>query len=120
MIRVFLHDQIAGKSVQKRMADAITFLMTKRYSPKYGLIYGATTVDWGDVQPETPWGVRMDSLSHLAIDIYDNAMLVIALNNYLELFPTAYHLKKIRSLLRKNIMKYYGIKSIRNLFHISI
>ncbi len=102
----FLHDQIAGKSVQKRMADAITFLMTKRYSPKYGLIYGATTVDWGDVQPETPWGVRMDSLSHLAIDIYDNAMLVIALNNYLELFPTAYHLKKIRSQLRKNIMKY--------------
>ncbi len=37
------------------------------------------------MQPETPWGVVMDSSSHLAIDIYDNAMLVIALNNYIEL-----------------------------------
>ncbi|MDQ2864481.1 MAG: hypothetical protein M3R50_12715, partial [Bacteroidota bacterium] len=66
----FLSETIAGKTVQARMSDALNFLMTKRYSAKYGLIYGATTVDWGDVQPETPWGVLMDSSSHLAIDIY--------------------------------------------------
>ena len=101
-----LYEMIAGKTVQSRMEEALHFLMTKRFSEKYGLIYGATTVDWGDVQPETPWGVVMDSTSHLAIDIYDNAMLVIALNNYMELFPADTHWKIIRENIRKNIMKY--------------
>jgi len=104
--RGFLSEIIAGKTVQSRMSDALNFLMAKRFSKKYGLIYGATTVDWGDVQPETPWGVVMDSSSHLAIDIYDNAMLVIALNNYIELFPGNEHWKNIRQNIRKNIMKY--------------
>lgn len=104
--RGFLSETIAGKTVQSRMSDALNFLMTKRYSAKYGLIYGATTVDWGDVQPETPWGVIMDSTSHLAIDIYDNAMLVIALNNYIELFDSSKPWEKVRSDIRKNIMKY--------------
>jgi len=102
----FLSEVIAGKTIDERMSDALQFLMTKRYAPKYGLIYGATTVDWGDVQPETPWGVRMDSSSHLAIDIYDNAMLVIALNDYLELLPQNSHWEKIRRQIEKNIRKY--------------
>lgn len=102
----FLSERIDGKTVRERMSDALQFLMTERYAPKYGLIYGATTVDWGDVQPETPWGVKMDSASHLAIDIYDNAMLVIALNNYLEWFPKSKHWKKIQQQVKKNIRKY--------------
>jgi glycogen debranching enzyme len=106
----FLSEIIDGKSVRDRMADAFQFLMAKRYVPEYGLIYGATTVDWGDVQPETPWGVKMDSSSHLAIDIYDNAMLVIALNDYLELFPQNHYWKKVRRNIRKNIRKYLWVK----------
>ncbi|MDQ2863355.1 MAG: hypothetical protein M3R50_06870, partial [Bacteroidota bacterium] len=102
----FLSEMIAGKTVQVRMSNALNFLMNKRYSPKYGLIYGATTVDWGDVQPETPWGVLMDSSSHIAIDIYDNAMLIIALNNYIELFPKEVHWKEIRKSIAAKIMKY--------------
>lgn len=102
----FLSENIDGKSVQQRLSDALQFLMTKRYVPKYGLIYGATTVDWGDVQPETPWGVKMDSSSHLAIDIYDNAMLVIALNDYLELFPGNRQWQKVQKSVKKNIRKY--------------
>ena len=102
----FLAEIIGGKTVQKRMSEALNFLFTKRYSSKYGLIYGATTVDWGDVQPETPWGVVLDSSSHLAIDVYDNAMLVIALNNYIELFPGNLHWKKIRKTIKKNIRRY--------------
>ena len=102
----FLSEIIDGKSVQSRLSDALQFLMKKRYSTKYGLIYGATTVDWGDVQPETPWGVVMDSSSHPAIDIYDNAMLVIALNNYIELFPGHNQWIPVREKIRKNIRKY--------------
>ena len=102
----FLSEIIDGKTVQNRLSDALQFLMNKRYSPKYGLIYGATTVDWGDVQPETPWGVVMDSTSHPAIDIYDNAMLVIALNNYIELFPGNNQWTQVRDRIRKNIRKH--------------
>jgi len=102
----FLNENIDGKSVQSRLSDALDFLMNKRYSPKYGLIYGATTVDWGDVQPETNWGVVLDSSSHLAIDIYDNAMLMIALNNYNELFPGSKKWKEVRGKIQANIRKY--------------
>lgn len=102
----FLSENIDSKTVKTRMSDALHFLMTKRYAAKYGLIYGATTVDWGDVQPETPWGVVMDSSSHPAIDIYDNAMLIIALNNYIELFPKSGYWVQLRQNIRKNIRKY--------------
>lgn len=104
--RQFLSENINSRTVATRMTDALEFLMNKRYVRQYGLIYGATTVDWGDVQPETPWGVKMDSSSHLAIDIYDNAMLVVALNDYLELFPQNRHWKAVRQSIKDNIRKY--------------
>lgn len=102
----FLSEVIAGKSVRNRMEDAIDFLIKNRFSKKYGLIYGATTVDWGDVQPETPWGVVMDSTSHLAIDIYDNAMLLIALNNFSAMFPSDGKWKKFGEKIKSSIRKY--------------
>ena len=80
-----LNEKINGRTVKERMGDAMHFLLNERYSSKYGLIWGATTADWGDVQPEHGWGVTLDSNSHLAIDIYDNAMFIIALNNLSEM-----------------------------------
>lgn len=84
-----LQTEIGGHSVMERMEMALSYLMKHRYSKKYGLLYGATTADWGDVQPESPWGVVIDSNSHSAIDIYDNAMFLLALNDYLELADMA-------------------------------
>lgn len=74
---------IDNKTVEQRMNDALQYLLDDRYNNEYGLLWGATTADWGDVQPEHDWGVEMDSSSHPAIDIYDNAMFVIAINNYI-------------------------------------
>jgi hypothetical protein len=48
-------------------------------------VWGATTADWGDVQPEHRWGVVLDASSHRAIDIYDNAMFLIAIGDLLRL-----------------------------------
>src|SRR5690606_29594686 len=74
---------------------------------KYGLLWGATTADWGDVQPEHPWGVELDENSHLAIDIYDNAMFLVAIDNYLELEPSdARKWQKTRKKIAKNTMKH--------------
>lgn len=81
----FLNEEIAGISVIDRMEDALLFLLSKRYNEKYGLLWGATTADWGDVQPEHDWGIILDDSSHLCIDIYDNAMFLIAVDNYIEM-----------------------------------
>lgn len=105
----FLQKVIAGKSVMERMGDALEFLMKHRFDAKHGLIYGATTADWGDVQPEGSWGVTLDSTTHYAIDIYDNAMLVIALNNYLSFGAPKKDQHKWQSVkkeLVKNIRRY--------------
>ncbi|WP_256002117.1 hypothetical protein [Pedobacter deserti] len=82
--RSILSEHIAGASVQGRLANALKFLLKERFDKKHGLLWGATTVDWGDVQPEHNWGVVLDSSSHRSIDIYDNAMFLIALRDYLE------------------------------------
>nr|WP_286855950.1 hypothetical protein [Proteiniphilum sp. UBA4988] len=78
-----LQEKINGLSVLSRMEKAMYYLLDHRYSDKYGLLWGATTIDWGDVQPEHEWGVCLDSTSHLCVDIYDNAMFIIAIKDLL-------------------------------------
>ena len=83
----FLNEKVADVSVADRLEQSLDFLMNHRYNEKYGLIWGATTADWGDVQPEHEWGVYFTDDTHYAIDIYDNAMFLIAINNFLVLAP---------------------------------
>ncbi|MFW5753961.1 MAG: hypothetical protein ACOCV9_04090 [Marinilabiliaceae bacterium] len=85
--RSILDEEIDGRTVSQRMEDAFNFLLNERYSEEYGLLWGATTADWGDVQPEHDWGVYLTDDSHLCVDIYDNAMFMIALENFMELLP---------------------------------
>lgn len=105
----FLQKQINGQTVEKRLEMALEFLMNERLDTTYGLIWGATTADWGDVQPEHPWGVELDENSHLAIDIYDNAFFIIALNHFIELTdrPEAKERwAKVRDDIKVNTRKY--------------
>lgn len=83
--KAYLRSVVDGKTVEARLEEALNYLMTEKFNKQYGLIIGATTADWGDVQPEHAWGVEIDENTHYTIDIYDNAMLVIALNNMMEL-----------------------------------
>ncbi len=84
-----LTGMVGTKSVAQRMEWALEFLMNHRWNDQYGLIIGATTADWGDVQPEHGWGVDLDDNTHPAIDIYDNAMLLVALDNLMDMLPEA-------------------------------
>jgi glycogen debranching enzyme len=96
--------KVGDKTVAERMEWAMDFLMNERYNEKYGLIWGATTSDWGDVQPEHKWGVYLTDDTHYALDIYDNAMFVIALNNLIELLPeTKTKWLAIRDQIAKNV-----------------
>ena len=102
-----LTEEIGGVTVSERIDHAINFLKENRYSEKYGLIWGATTIDWGDVQPNSDWGVNIDENTNFSIDIYDNAMLIIAFNNLFDLVPEM-ELKfgKFRKGLVENSRKY--------------
>ena len=102
----YLQTKIEGKTVLERMEWALEYLLNEKYNKQYGLLIGATTADWGDVQPEHPWGVEIDKDTHFSIDIYDNAMMVLALNNYLELESNTAKQQKwtqVRDELKKNI-----------------
>ncbi|MBC3873866.1 glucosidase family protein [Undibacterium flavidum] len=77
--KAFLLEEIRGIPVIVRLENALTFLYTQRYSSKYGLVFGGTRADWGDVQPEDTPGTALNDASHPSISIYDNAMLTLAL-----------------------------------------
>jgi glycogen debranching enzyme len=105
--KTILNEKIGDKTVSERLVWAMEFLMNHRFNEQYGLIIGATTADWGDVQPEHGWGVDLDNNTHPAIDIYDNAMLIVALNNLMEIEPsTKQKWSRIKDRLVKNCKKY--------------
>lgn len=105
--RTILTEMVGDKTVTERLVWAMDFLMKNRFNAKYGLIIGATTADWGDVQPEHGWGVDLDQNTHQAIDIYDNAMFIVALNNLMEMIPaTSQKWSKIKKGIEQNSRKY--------------
>lgn len=105
----YLQSEVYGKKVIDRMEWALEYLFNEKFDRRYGLITGATTADWGDVQPEHLWGVEIDENTHFCIDIYDNAMLVIALNHFIELTPDrekAAQWTAKRDELKQNVRKH--------------
>jgi hypothetical protein len=102
-----LAEKVGDKTVARRLEWSMDFLMQNRFNKKYGLIIGATTADWGDVQPEHGWGVDLDNNTHKAIDIYDNAMFIIALDNMMQIMPrTKVKWTTIRKSIAMNARKY--------------
>jgi Amylo-alpha-1,6-glucosidase len=105
-----LQERIGGTAVRERLGLALQHVLTKRFDRKRGLVWGGTRADWGDVQPEDSPGVALNANSHRALCIYDNAMLVIAVNDYLQLLgenaPEAAHWKTIRDNLKQNIRQH--------------
>jgi hypothetical protein len=113
-----LNVMIGGKTVSQRMTESIEYLLKNRYSDKYKLLTGATTQDWGDVQIEGGATVDVDSNTHWAIDIYDNAMFVLALDDLIDFSQTPSEKKKwvdLKKLTVTNIRKYLCDKQ-RNKF----
>ncbi|MCR8875002.1 hypothetical protein NW209_13445 [Phocaeicola barnesiae] len=104
-----LQENVAGRTVLERMDDMVDYLMRERYSEQYGLLFGAMTADWGDVQPNDDFGCDMNELSSRAIDVYDNAMFLIALDYLQEMTDDASLLKTwkgIREQIAQNVRKH--------------
>lgn len=98
-----------GKTILQRMELAMNWLLKERWSKKYGLLIGATTIDWGDVQPEKGWGVAINDHTKWAVDVYDNAMFVIAIHDFLKICPAGYQpsrdWNKVAAGIRDNVRK---------------
>lgn len=86
--RDYLQEYHYGATVYEHLVKAMNYLLEEKMDATYHLLTGATTVDWGDVQPEHSWGVDIDENTHYCIDIYDNAMFVLALNDLANMAPT--------------------------------
>lgn len=86
----FLSLVINGTTVLDRCGKALRWLRSQRTDAGTGLLWGGTTLDWGDCQPEpdlTDYRL-LDKNSHPAIDVYDNAMFVMAVEAYLAMLKT--------------------------------
>ncbi len=104
-----LQEIVAGKTVWERMNLMLDYLWKERYNSEYGLLYGAMTADWGDVQPNDDFGCDMNELSHPAIDVYDNAMLILALNQMIILSDNAEEKEqyiRTKEQIATNVRKY--------------
>ena len=102
----YLKEIRAGKTVLEHLEYAMSYLRNHKWNDTYGLITGATTADWGDVQPEHGWGVEIDENTHYTIDIYDNAMFALALDELSVLEggrDSATRWSKLRDTVRQNI-----------------
>lgn len=117
-----LKENIAGRTVLQRIDDMVDYLMRERYDATYGLLYGAMTADWGDVQPHDDFGCDMNELSHKAIDAYDNAMFIIALDYMQEMTDDEALLSKwkaIRDNIYQNTRKHlWDAKNLKFIPHL--
>ncbi len=108
--RSLLQEKVEGQTVLERLGRALDYVCTERFDTNHGLVWGATTVDWGDVQPEHAWGVELDESSHRALDIYDNAMLLIAIEDYRQLLgdgsAQAARWRITRDTLKRNVRQH--------------
>ena len=108
--RTILDEQIDGRSVRDRLGFAMQYLLNERFDKQHGLIWSGTRADWGDVQPESPVGAWLNDRTHRSLSVYDNAMLVLAIHDYLELLgPGASETArwtKTRDQLKHNIRKF--------------
>ncbi|RFM26890.1 glucosidase family protein [Deminuibacter soli] len=104
-----LSEPVDGKTVLQRLELAVEYLLKERYAPRYGLLKGATTQDWGDVQIEGGAVVDIDSNTHWCVDPYDNAMFVIALKDLQTFYPAGavqQRWEKLEVATAANIRKY--------------
>lgn len=72
----WLEKKVGGEAVIGRLEKAIEFLFQNRFDREHGLITGAHTADWGDVDPEDAdqKAIYVDEKTRWTADIYDQSM----------------------------------------------
>ena len=74
--RRWLEKKVGGEAIISRLEKAMEFLFQNRFDREHGLITGAHTADWGDVDPEDADqnAIYADEKTRWTADIYDQSM----------------------------------------------
>ncbi len=72
----WLEDTISGEKIIDRLEQALLYVLRDRWNQEYGLITGAHTADWGDVDmvDGNQQAIYVDERTHWTADIYDQSM----------------------------------------------
>jgi len=72
----WLDKPVRGEKLIQRLEQAMNFLLEKRMEKSYGLLKGAHTADWGDVDivDADQKAIDTDERTHWTVDIYDQSM----------------------------------------------
>ena len=71
----WLRTEVRGETVLSRLERALRWVVDNRFDREHGLVKGAHTIDWGDVDMNWPdqRAIYADSGTHWTCDIYDQA-----------------------------------------------
>jgi hypothetical protein len=84
----WLEKKVAGEAILDRLEKAVAYLFESRFDREHGLITGAHTADWGDVDPEDPdqKAIYVDERTRWTADIYDQSMVYEACRRLASMF----------------------------------
>jgi hypothetical protein len=87
---------LGGRQIVDRLEEALAYVLNNRFDPGSGLITGAHTADWGDVEAEDTGrnAVYFGATSHRTSDIYDQSMFYEAALNLADMFDAVGQGKK--------------------------
>jgi hypothetical protein len=86
----WLNKEIANLKMIDRLEKALAYVFEERFNSDYGLIMGAHTADWGDVDmvDVDREAVYVDEKTHWTSDIYDQSMVYEACLSLSEMFSS--------------------------------
>lgn len=98
----WLEKSIKGEKIIQRLEHSLNFIFSHRFYKKFGLLQGAHTADWGDLDivDQDQKAIYVDKQTHWTADIYDQSMIYEACLNLSQMFETLG--QKQKALLWKN------------------
>lgn len=83
--------EVKGVANYQRLEDALDYVLKNRFDARHGLITGAHTIDWGDVEMGDAGqnAVYADEKSRWTADIYDQSMFFEAADNLARWYEAA-------------------------------
>jgi hypothetical protein len=92
----WLKNDIAGMTIIDRLEQALSFVIRNRWNERNGLLIGAHTADWGDVDMVDPdqEAIYTDERTQWTADIYDQSMFYEACMNLSEMMKAVGNIKR--------------------------
>jgi hypothetical protein len=92
----WLEKTISGEKIINRLEQALLYVLRERWNEEHGLITGAHTADWGDVDmvDGDQQAIYVDEHTRWTADIYDQSMFYQASMNLAEMMDAAGEAKR--------------------------